>query len=76
MWLMLIQSSFVHPDLLHSLLEDRIPPGLADNQIGPLHNHNAGEECCVASELHNLSLFICLRKHNNVLVKYESKSIA
>ncbi len=66
---MLIQSTFVLPDSLHSLLEDRITPGLADNQIGPLHDHNAGEECCVARELYNLSLFVCLRKHNIVLVQ-------
>lgn len=52
---------FILHDLLHSLLEDRVPPGLADNQVSPLHNHNAGEEGSVAGELHNLSLFICLK---------------
>ncbi len=46
----------------HSLLYNGIPPGLADDQIGPLHNHNTGEECCVACELYNLSALICLEE--------------
>lgn len=48
--------------LLHSLLEDRIPPGLTDDQICPLHNHNTDKEGGVARELHNLSLLICLER--------------
>lgn len=47
-------------DLLHSLLEDRVPSGLADNHISPLHNHNTGKEGRVARKLHNLPLFVGL----------------
>ena len=47
-------------DSLHALLEDRVTPGLTDDEIGPLDHHDADEERCVAGELHNLSLFVCL----------------
>ncbi len=47
--------------LLHSLLEDRVSSGLADDQIGPLYNHNTGEEGRVTCELYNLPLLIRLR---------------
>ena len=33
--------------ILHSLLEDRVFPCLADDEVSPLHNHNGGEESCV-----------------------------
>lgn len=46
---------------LHALLEDRVPPGLTDDKIGPLHDDDADEEGCVAGELHNLPLLIGLR---------------
>lgn len=48
-------------DVLHSLLKDGVPPGLADDQIGPLDDHNAGEEGCVAGELNDLSALVSLR---------------
>ncbi len=48
--------------LLHSLLEDRVSSGLADDQIGPLYNYNTGEEGRVACELHNLPLLVRLRR--------------
>ena len=47
--------------LLHPLLEDRIPPGLTDDQVGPLHHHDTDEEGCVAGELHNFPLLIGLK---------------
>lgn len=46
--------------ILHSLLKDRVPPGLTDDQIGPLDYHNAGEEGRVAGELDNLSSLVRL----------------
>ena len=33
--------------ILHSLLEDRVFPCFADDEVSPLHNHNGGEESCV-----------------------------
>lgn len=49
---------------LHALLEDRVPPGLADDQVGPLHDDDAGEESRVAGELHDLPLLVGLQaKH-------------
>lgn len=47
--------------LLHALLKERVPPGLADDKIRPLNDHNAGEKGCVAGELHNLPLLVGLR---------------
>lgn len=49
-----------HEYVLHSLLDDGVPPGLADDQIGPLHDHDAGEEGGVAGELHDLPLLVRL----------------
>ena len=46
--------------VLHSLLQDGVPPGLADDQIGPLDDHDAGEEGGVAGELYDLSAVVCL----------------
>lgn len=43
-----------------SLLHNGVPPGFADDQVGPLHDHNAGEERCVAGELYDLSSLVCL----------------
>ena len=47
---------------LHPLLEDRIPPGLANDQVSPLHHHDTDKEGRVAGELHNLPLFIGLKR--------------
>lgn len=46
---------------LHALLEDRVPPGLADDQVGPLDDDDADEEGCVAGELHDLPLLVGLQ---------------
>lgn len=46
--------------VLHSLLQNRVPPCFTDQQIGHLDNHNTGEEGCVAGELQDLSALICL----------------
>lgn len=48
-------------DSLHALLEYRVTPGFADDDISPLHYYNTDEEGCVACELHNLPLLVCLR---------------
>lgn len=48
------------PHSLHALLEDRVPPGLTDDQIGPLDDDDADKERRVARELHNLPLLVCL----------------
>lgn len=45
---------------LHALLEDRVAAGLADDEVSPLHNHDAGKEGRVARELHHLPLLIGL----------------
>ena len=37
----------VHEMVLHSLLEDRVFPCFADDEVSPLHNHNGREESCV-----------------------------
>lgn len=46
---------------LHPLLEDRVPPGLTDDQVGPLHHHDADKEGRVAGELHDLPLLVGLK---------------
>lgn len=57
-----------HPSL-HALLEDRVPPGLADDQVGPLDDDDADEEGCVAGELYDLPLFVGLQgRWNNLSV--------
>ena len=55
-----IQYKSLNMYILHSLLQDGVPPGLTDDQIGPLHDHDTGEESCVAGELYNLSALVCL----------------
>lgn len=45
---------------LHALLEDGVPPGLADDQVSPLDHHYAHEEGCVAGELHHFPLLVGL----------------
>ena len=47
---------------LHPLLEDGIPPGLADDQVSPLHHHDADKEGRLARELQHLPLLIGLGK--------------
>lgn len=59
-------------DSLHALLEHRVASGLADDDICPLHHHNAYEKGCVASELHDLALLVCLyrgRQNDSVTIK-------
>lgn len=46
--------------LLHALMKERVPPGLADDQISPLDNHNADEEAGVAGELDDFPLLVGL----------------
>jgi len=48
----------IHEVILHSLLEYRVLPGLANDQISPLHHHDGHEESCVASVLKNLAVSI------------------
>merc|ERR1719309_77807 len=48
----------IHEVILHSLLEYRVLPGLANNQISPLHHHDGHEESCVASVLKNLAVSV------------------
>ena len=47
---------------LHPLLEDGIPPGLADDQVSPLHHHDTDKEGSVAGEFHDLPLFVGLKR--------------
>lgn len=46
---------------LHALLEHRVASGFADDDIGPLHHHDADEERRVAGELHDLALLVGLK---------------
>merc|ERR1712241_1136865 len=43
--------SKVQHAVLHALLEHGVLPGLADDQVRPLHDHDGHEEGCVASPL-------------------------
>ena len=45
---------------LHSLLQDGVSPGLADDQISPLDDHNTGKERRVTGELHDLPALVRL----------------
>ena len=47
--------------LLHSLCEERISPGLTDDQICPLHDHNTDKEGSVTSEFQDLALAVSLQ---------------
>merc|ERR1711978_783292 len=49
----------VHEVVLHALLEDGVLPGLADDQVGPLHDDDGDEEGGVAGVLEDLP--ICVR---------------
>lgn len=46
--------------LLHALMKERVPPGLADNEISPLDNHNADKEAGVAGEFDDFPLLVGL----------------
>lgn len=41
-------------------MEHRVATRLADDEVSPLHHHNADKEGCVAGKLHHLPLFIGL----------------
>ncbi len=42
-------------------MEDGVPACLADDKVGPLHHHNAGEERGVTGELDDLTLLVSLK---------------
>ena len=48
----------VHEVVLHTLLEHGVLPGLTDDEIGPLHDHDRDEEGSVASVLKDLPVGI------------------
>ena len=48
----------VHEVVLHPLLEHGVLPGLTDDEIGPLHDHDRDEEGGVASVLEDLPVGI------------------
>lgn len=52
--------SVLPPCLLHALLKEGVPPGLADDEIGPLDNHDADKEAGVAGVFHDLPLLVGL----------------
>lgn len=45
---------------LHALLQDGVPPGLADDEVSPLDDDDAGEEGRVAGVLYNFSALVRL----------------
>lgn len=49
--------------LHHSLMNERVPPSLADHQIGPLNDNDRHEESRVTGVLERLSLRICLQQN-------------
>jgi len=44
--------------ILHSLVEDGVLPGFADEKIGPLHHNNGHEEGGMASIFQNLPVLV------------------
>lgn len=48
--------------ILHALLKKGISACFADDEVSPLHHHNANEEGCVTSELYYLALLVGLKK--------------
>lgn len=42
-------------------MEDRVPPGLTDDNIGPLDDDDADKEGGVAGEFHDLPLLVSLK---------------
>ena len=51
--------------LRHALGEDGVSPGLADDQVCPLHHNDTDEERCVARVLQHFPLFVCLKNTIN-----------
>ena len=51
--------------ILHALLEDRVLPSLANDEISPLYNDNGNEESCVARVLNDLALVVSLQRIKN-----------
>lgn len=52
--------------ILHALLKKGVSACFADDEVCPLHHHNAHKEGCVTSEFYNLALLIGLnnkKKH-------------
>ena len=50
-------------------MDDGVTSRLADHQIGPLYDDDAGEESCVTRELEHLALRVRLQKRrvtNNI----------
>lgn len=58
--------SVLLPHLLHALLKKGVPPGLADDEIGPLDNHDADKEAGVAGEFNDLPLLVSLPSWNKL----------
>ena len=50
------EESKVEEGVVHALLEHRVAPRLADDEIGPLHDHDRDEEGRVAGVLQNLAV--------------------
>ena len=46
----------IHEVVLHALLEHGVLPGLADDQVRPLDNHDGHKEGCMASVFQDLSV--------------------
>ena len=51
----------------HALVDDRVLPGLTDDQIGPLHDDDGHEEAGVAGVLKHLTLSIGLQASTSEL---------
>ena len=54
--------SKVEEGVVHALLEHRVAPRLADDEIGPLHDHDGDEERRVASVLQNFAFSANVRR--------------
>lgn len=59
-----LQPSVSLPCLLHALLKEGVPPGLADDEISPLYDNDADKEAGVAGVLHDLPLLVGLPRWN------------
>lgn len=53
----------IDPYQPHALLNERVTPGLADHEIGPLHNDNGCKERCVACVLEHFAVGVSLKTH-------------
>ena len=54
--------------VLHSLVNNRVPPCLTDHQIGPLYHDDGDEESCVGGVFQHFTLGIGLSKEKVVSV--------